>query len=132
MNPNRFAVDPGEKAATAAFEAIVFHGHSTRSALGFWNVDVDLDPNGTHYDILFRNHTNTRRIEVEVFLSSNLYKNGTEVLVRMKTIVNYDKVEQPNDHWTHVLFPRTVAQMTAKLDARPRTMTLRDIRRRAA
>lgn len=111
-----------EKAAMAAFETIVARELVPREELKQWIVNAHMDWRKTHFEILFRNANNSRRIECEVLNRLEVVEGGVKMSVEITLITAGASSQVPESPWTDVLFDAD----------KPRTVQMRTILRRRA
>jgi hypothetical protein len=97
MNPRQ-----QEMAAKAAFEALIACAGVTREQLKRWTVTFEEDV--PFVTFVFKNHTSSRRMEVDVSTNFEPIQNGIKVSVCITLIAEYGQVKRPNI-WVDVLFP---------------------------
>jgi hypothetical protein len=94
-----------DNAMMAAREAISARGLVSEDELMHWTVNAQLDSRRTFFAILFKNGTNSRRIECEVpALVEKADGGGVKLSVEITKIVNGQSIKNWQDQWTDVLF----------------------------
>lgn len=98
-----------DKAAIAAFEAIVKCEYVSREELKSWNVSSELDPSKIYYTFAFRNPSGSRQIEVVVHARVKPCKSGGEKMtVEITKVVEGHKNTLVRPIEGNVLFKRTI------------------------